>query len=132
MELTDVPEGSEHYDAVRFVFEEGLMAARTEDTFGVDETATAGDLYGALYVIIGGSPNAAEEAMEYLGQYGLVPEGLTVDTELTHGMSDEIFVMFGAAIGLQLQADEPNETTDQPITRGEEADQIMLLVSMLQ
>lgn len=132
VELTDVPEGSEFYDAVRFVFEESLMAARSEDTFGVDETATAGDLYGALYVIIGGSPNAAEEAMEYLGQYGLVPEGLTVDTELTHGMSDEIFVMFGAAIGLQLQADEPNETTDQPITRGEEADQIMLLVSMLQ
>ena len=132
VELTDVPEGSEFYDAVRLVFEEGLMAAKTEDTFGVDDPATAGDVYGALYVVIGGSPNAAEEAMEYLGQYGLVPEGLTVDSELTHGMSDQIFVMFGAAIGLDLQADEPNETTDLPITRGEMAQQIALLLSILQ
>ena len=132
VELTDVPEGSELYDAVRFVFEEGLMSAKTEDTFGVDETATAGDLYGALYVIIGGSPNAGEEAMEYLGQFGLVPDGLTVDTELTNGMSDQIFVMFGMAIGMELQADEPNETTNQPITRGEMAEQLLLLCSLLQ
>ena len=132
VELTDVPEGSEFYDAVRFVFEEGLMAAKAEDAFGVDDPATAGDIYGALYVIIGGSPNAPEEAMAYLGQYGLVPEGLTVDSELTHGMSDQIFVLFGAAIGLELQADEPSEITDQPISRGEMADQIMMLYSMLQ
>ena len=61
-----------------------------------------------------------------------MPEGLTVDSELTHGMSDQIFVLFGAAIGLELQADEPNETTDLPITRGEMADQIMMLCSILQ
>lgn len=130
--LNDVPEGSEFYDAIRFVFEEGLMPARTENTFGVDEPATAGDLYCALYVIIGGSPNAAREAMEYLGQFGLVPDGLTVDTELTNGMSDEIFVLFGAAIGLELQADEPSEINDQLITRGEMAEQLLLLCSLLQ
>ena len=132
VDLADVPEGSEFYEAVRFVFENGLMAPLSEDAFGVDEASTAGDLFAALYVIIGGSPNAPEEAMEYLGQFGLVPEGLEADTVLTHGMSDTIFVAFGAAIGLPLQADEPNETTDQPITRGEMAQQIDMLASVLQ
>ncbi len=132
VDLTDVPEGSEYYDDVRFVFENGLMAPKAEDAFGVDDAATAGDLYAALYVIIGGSPNAPEEAMAYLGQFGLVPDGVEPGTELTHGMSDQIFVMFGGAIGMSLQADEPNETTDLPITRGEMAQQIRLLTSLLQ
>ena len=55
MELTDVPEGSEYYEAVRFVFEQGLMAAKAEDTFGVDSEATVGDLSTALYILMGGS-----------------------------------------------------------------------------
>ena len=131
-ELTDAAEGSEHYEAVRFVFENGMMAAKTEDTFGVDEPAVAGDLYAALYVMIGGSPNAPEEAMAYLSQFGLVPDGLEADTVLTNGMSDQIFVAFGGAIGLQLTADEPNETTDQPISRGMLAEAVYMLAGFLQ
>ncbi|MDO5326992.1 MAG: insulinase family protein [Clostridia bacterium] len=132
VELTDVTEGGEYYEAVRFVFENGLMAANYEDAFGVDDPATAGDLVGALYVMIGGTPNAPEEAIAYLGQFGIVPEGVTADTVITNGMSDEIFVNFGAAVGLPLEADAPNETTDQPITRGALAEQIQMLAMYLQ
>ena len=130
--LNDVTEGSEYYEAVRFVFENSLMAPKAEDAFGVDEPANVGDLVGALYVIIGGSPNAPEEAVEYLGQFGIVPEGVDASTTLTNGMSDAIFVNFGAAVGLSLEADAPNETTDQPITRGALAEQIQMLMMYLQ
>ena len=93
---------------------------------------SAGDLIAALYTMIGGTPNAPEEAIEYLGQFGIVPEGVAADTVLTNGMSDAIFVNFGAAVGLPLEADAPNETTDQPISRGALAEQIQMLAMYLQ
>ena len=37
-------------------------APAAEDAFGINDDATYGDLAGALYVMIGGSPNAGEEA----------------------------------------------------------------------
>ncbi len=127
VEMTDVVEGSEHYSAVRFVFEESLMHPLEETTFGVDEPATVGDLAAALYMLIGGAPNAAQDAIAVLGQYGIVPSDALVDTILTNGLSDSILVNFGAAVGMPIQADAPNEKTDLPQTRGELAETLYQL-----
>lgn len=109
------------------------MAPLAEDAFGTDETATAGDLYAALHLITFGVPaGTEEEAVANFAEYGLVPDGVDAATQLTNGMSDQLFVIFGAAVGLPLEADAPNEKTDLPMTRGELAEQIMLLCSFIQ
>lgn len=133
VEFADAPEGSEHYEAVRFVYENGLMAPLAEDAFGTDETATAGDLYEALHLIAFGVPaGTKEEAVANFAEYGLVPDGVNAATELTNGLSDQLFVFFGEAVGLPLEADAPNETTDLPMSRGELAEQITLLCSFFE
>ncbi|MBQ9325200.1 MAG: insulinase family protein [Clostridia bacterium] len=124
VELTDVPEDNAYYEAVRFAFEEGLMAPLAEDQFGVEEPATVGDLAGALYVLIGGAPNAAEEAVSVLGQYGIIPAGSGVGDTLNNALCDQIFIGFGTAIGLELSSDVTEETADIVLTRGELAQEL--------
>ena len=126
--LNDLPEDHPHYAAVRFVFENGFMAAQSDDAFGVDSPATVGDVCAAMYVMIGGSPNAAEEAYEFLAGYGLVPAEYALDTELTYAMSDELIIgIVSAAFGVDLESDVTEETANQIMTRGELAEQIMML-----
>lgn len=127
IEFADAGEGSEHYAAVRYAFENGLMNPLEETTFGVDAPASVGDVAQALYVLIGGAPNAPQDAIDFLSGYGIVPADAQVDTVLTNGLSDIIFVNFGAAVGMELQPDEPSEKTDLPQTRGELAENIYLL-----
>ena len=132
VELTDVVEGSEHYEAVRFVFENGLMAPKAEDTFGVEEEANVGDLTYALCQIAGLPVASGEEAVATLAQFGIMPAGASAATPLSMRLNDTIFVAFGQAVGLGLTADEPNETYDNPMTRGELAEQIKLFADLLQ
>ena len=132
VEFSDVPQGSEAYDAVHLVFEETMMDPVSETVFGVDENATVGDLAGALYVLAQGPAHEPVEATAFLAEYGIVPPDATAETVLTHGLSDSIFVSFGAAVGLPLQADAPSETTAQPMTRGELAQQLQLFLETLE
>ncbi|MBR6185905.1 MAG: insulinase family protein [Clostridia bacterium] len=132
VELTDAPKGSEYYDAVRFVFENGLMAAKGEDTFGVEDPATVGDLCGALYVFAGGPANAPEEATEFFASYGLVPADYTVDTPITFADCDQIVVQLFALMQFPLENGSVCEITDQPMTRGELAQSLLNLNNLLQ
>ena len=126
--LNDLPEDHPHYAAARFAFENGFMAAKSDDAFGVDEPATVGDVCAALYVMLGGSPNAPDEAYAFLAGYGLIPDGCEVDTELTNALSDDIIInVVAAAYGVQLESDVTAETADLTQTRGELAEQIMAL-----
>ncbi len=76
VELQDVPEGHEKYEAVRFAFEEGLMAPAAEGVFGVDDPATAGDLACAVYLYATGeAAPSGQDAIDLLSQYGLVNPG---------------------------------------------------------
>ena len=111
VEFSDVPEGSEYYDAVHAAFEGGLMAPLTEDAFGVDEAATNGDLLGAVYVMIGGAAPDAAAARETLAGYGVVPADLDLDAPLTEGFMADLF----KALGAELATDTPDAT----MTRGE-------------
>lgn len=129
--LTDLPEDHPHYAAARYVFENGLMAPLTDDTFGVEDPATVGDVSAALYTMIGGAPNAPDEAFQFLAQNGLMPDGYTVETQLTNAMSDDFIISFvAAAAGVQLESDVTEETADVLQTRGELAEQIMMLNEM--
>ena len=126
--LADLPEDHPHYAAVRYVFENGLMAAQSDDAFGVDSPATVGDLCAAIYVMIGGSPNAAEEAYEFLAGYGLVPAEYAIDTEMTNAISDELIINIVSAVyGVVLESDVTEETANVIMTRGELAEQIKML-----
>ncbi|MBO6011581.1 MAG: hypothetical protein J6P71_07280, partial [Oscillospiraceae bacterium] len=90
VKFTDATEDYEHYEAVRFVFEEMLMAPVGEDIFGVDEDATVGELAGMLYALLDGDPAAQDEAINTFVQYGIVPGDAAADTVLTGADADAI------------------------------------------
>ena len=123
--LEDAGEDREDYEAIRFVYENGLMGLKGENSFAPDEAATAGDLYAALYVLIGGTPNAAEEAMGTFSQFGMVPEGTAADSELTFGLRDQVMSAFGTAIGMQLPAISEGRDAEA-MTRGQLAQDLMM------
>ncbi|MBR2527455.1 MAG: insulinase family protein [Blautia sp.] len=125
VELTDVPEYSEHYEAVRFVFEQGLMDPRAEDTFGVNEPASHGDLYTAVYVMMGGGKDEAE-ALAALSEYGLADPSAELSASLLPG---EVWDLFSALTGQKL---EPLTQTASPdiVTRAELAEMLKALMEM--
>ncbi len=117
--FTDVPEDHEHYAAVRFVFESGMMQPAAPDTFGVDEPATMGELLAAIYTGAVGAPGTPEEAKAMLVQAGLISEDLDLSALLTEqGMCDLL-----AGMGVPMQTDTP----DAGMTRGELADLLMMI-----
>ena len=129
IELTDAPEDSAYYTAVRFAFEEGLMAPAEENAFGVDQPATVGDLAGAIYVLIGGSLGDAQEAIATLGAYGIVSPDAQADTALTQGDADAILVNLMAAMGAEGAYTPSAENGDLPLTRGALAELLHTLFS---
>ncbi len=116
VEMADVPEDSEHYEAVRFAYENLLMGMMDEENFGVDENATVGDLAGALYAIIGGDASAQEEAVETLAAYGILPEGSGTDDVLTGTLAQDILALFSEAADVDYTPGDG--AADTPLTRG--------------
>ena len=88
--FSDLPEDSPFYAAVRSAFESGLMAPKGEETFGVEENATVGELAAALYVLMGGTRNE-EEAVAVFAQYGLIAAE-DKDAVLTRGRAGDIML----------------------------------------
>ena len=114
MEFTDAAEGSEHYEAVRFAFENGLMAPKADGIFGVEENATVGDMLAALYAGLGGAPNAPEEALAWLTQAGVLSGTEDLGAELHEDFLCNLLVAVGAQIS--------TETPDAAVPRGDLAD----------
>lgn len=118
--LTDAPEDSEHYRAVRFAFEQGFMAPLEADVFGVDAPATQGDLLAALNVLIGGERDA-DAALSAFVAYGLA----AADTDLSAPIAPaDVREMMSGLAGAQI---EPLCETAAPdaVTRGELAEALM-------
>ena len=126
--FADVTEDYEHYEAVRFGFENGLMFPFAEDSFGVDEPATAGELAGVLYALLGGDASAWDEAVTTLVSYGLLPGGFDADAELSGADAEVILQGFGEAAGAPY---EPQGLPDEPLSRGGLAELVMAYVSTL-
>ena len=121
----DVTEDSEHYASVRFAFENGLMAPAGDTAFGVENDATVGDLMGGLYTLLGGAPNAQEEARAFLAGYGLVDPELDLATPLNEQFAVDLLQ---GAFGQPVIS---TETPDLVMTRGSLADLLQMLASAL-
>ena len=125
--LSDVAEDDEHYEAVRFAFEEGFMAPRSEGAFGVDDPATQGDLLAALYLLVGGERDA-NEALAAFVEYGLV----TNDTDLNAPiLPEDIWGLLSAVVGQEVAPLTETARTDA-VTRGELAEALMAFVDSLE
>ena len=122
VEFLDVPEGHEHYEAVRFAYEYYLMDPLTDDSFGVDDPATVGALCGALYSLLGEDESAQQEALEFFQSYGLVPSSAKTGTALTGGLAAHILSGFSYAIDIEYEADPSLEEDNDVLTRGELAE----------
>ena len=123
VELTDVPEGHEHYEAVRFVYEQMLMGLAGENTFGVDDDATAGELAGALYALIGGDVSAQDEALELFASYGIVPGNMAAGDPLGGTQAQNVLASFSQAVELEFSPDAG--ASADTLTRGELAEILM-------
>ena len=98
--FTDVVEGDEDYEAIRFAFENGLMQPLAEDLFGKAEDATVGDLAVAIYGFAIGEGADPESAVEELSMYGIVAEGADPSAVLTGEETAATIQNLNAALGL--------------------------------
>lgn len=130
--FADAAEGSEYFDAVRFVYENGLMAPKADDAFGTDDPAVAGDFFGAIYALVGGAPNAPEDAIAFLAQYGLVPEGWDVNTGLVGAEYQAVFSAVTAGLGAPYAVEMGEGEAEAAVTRGRLAQDLADFVGSLQ
>ena len=128
VELTDAPEGSAHYDAVRFAFENGLMGAGEENAFGVDETATRGDMLAALHVLIGGERDESA-ALATFASYGLADENADLSKPVPQA---ELSSLLGVIAGGSLPCEIPEPADPAAMTRGELAEALLAFGTAMQ
>ena len=127
--MADLPEDSEHYAAVRYVYENMLMGMLDEENFGVDAEANMGDLAGALYSVVGGDASMPEDAVDFLASYGIIAPNSTVDDVLTAAGAEETLACFSEAVGIPYT---PAEDADETVlSRGELAEVVMRYVDYL-
>ena len=126
--MADLDEENEHYEAVRYVYENMLMGMLDEENFGVEESATVGDLAGALYAAIGGDASAREEAVQTLAEYGLLSPESGAEDELDGTLLTDTLGMFNMAIGVEIPVEAP---TEELLTRGELAEVLMAYFNAL-
>ena len=131
VEMLDVTEESEYYEAVRYVFENGLMPMLDEQYFGVEKEACVGDLAAALYTLLGGAASSQEESLDALVSYGLFPAGRSAGEPLTQTASAEILSGFSQALGLE-GLFTPEALSEDVLTRGALAQQLSDLVQTLE
>ena len=129
VELEDAGEDSEHYEAVRYVFENMLMLPAEETRFGVEEDATTGDLAGALYALLGSSAAEQEEAVVFLADNGILKPSAKVEDSLTAAGAQTLLAKFSEAAEVDFTPDEDAE--DVALTRGELAELVMEYVVAL-
>ena len=122
-EMADVTEENEHYEAVRFAFENGFLPIKEDGFFGVDEKATLGDLAGFLYSFgFGMEASAQDEAVSTLVSYGLLSAESAAQDVLTVADAEMLLTAFSQAVGVDYVSDA--ESGDADLTRGELAEMI--------
>ncbi len=106
--LSDISEGDDYYDDVRFAFENGFMALVSDSAFGVNDSATLGDLAAFFYMMIGGDRNP-EAAVAFLSQYGILPAD-PADTELSRFEAVLYSYYFCQAVGIPVSLADLQES----------------------
>ena len=128
--FSDLAEDSDVYEAVRSMFEQGLMLPEAEDRFGVDSPATAGDLAGVLYALMGGDPEDPEGAVGTLKEYGMLPADLEAGQALTDADAEGILAGFAQAAGTEYQP--LREPAGAEMTRGQLAGLLFSFMELLE
>ncbi len=122
VELDDVPEGSEHYEAVRFAFENKLMYPAKDTAFGVDADATLGDMAIFLYALGIEDIEDGQEALDTLAEFGILPKGASAGDPLTAKAVESALASFSSQVGLSYKKDA--SAAEDVLTRGELAEKI--------
>ena len=112
--FSDVAEDNEHHDAIYAAFTSGMMLPKEEGLFAPDEPATVGDLFGGLFMLIGGGSNDPDACKETLVSYGLVAEDQDLNAELHEDLLCDLLTAIGAEM--------TTETPDAAVTRADLAD----------
>ena len=123
VEFSDASEGSEHYEAVRFVYENGLIMSKESTLFGAEDNASLGDLAGALYALLGGDASDRETSVAFLAENGLLPPESSSADDLPESTAYALLSMFSQAVGIPYTA--PDAAGDQPLTRAGLAEIVM-------
>ncbi len=120
--LSDVAEDNEHYEAIRFAFESGMITLKGDGIFAPDEPSTVADLLGGLYIVIGGGTADAEACRDLLAQYGIV----AADQDLAAELHEDLFCdIINGAFGPIYSTDTP----DVPVSRADLADTLFQLAN---
>ena len=120
--FTDVTPGSEHYAAVRFVFEKEILPPDSDTAFGAEKNATEGDLYFAVCVLVGMPEADPAAARDLLAGYGLCAADADTEAPLTGQYAAGLM----AAVGANIPA---GEQPDAVLTRAELAERIFRLMN---
>ena len=128
--LSDVAQGNARFEAIRYAYDNGLMTALEDGSFGVDAPATAGDLAAALYALSGGPQGAPEEAVQALAGYGILWEDADPAEPVTGETCDAVFAAFADAVGMPA----PGALAPQPeaLTRADLAEALYGLSTWLE
>ena len=125
----DLSEDSEHYEAVRFVYEEGMMIPAEGSHFGVDDTAVSGDLIGALYSLFGEDASDVSSAIALFSQYGIVSAEVDSSAALSPKDAQGMILRFSNAIDASYKTDK--NASDAPMTRSELAEMLKEYIDIL-
>ena len=112
----DVTEDNEHYEAIRFAYESGMITPKADGIFAPDDPATVRDYLGGLYLLLGGGTADAEACRDLLAGYGIVSAEEDLDAELTE---EFLCRVLNAVAGQELMT---TDTPDAVVKRGELAD----------
>lgn len=118
-ELADLPEDHPAYGAVRFMFENSLMAADGDNLIRPEEESTLGELAAALAAATGlGTADDPAGAVAALSQVGLLPADAAAETPLTWGMYTQVIAALGVPDGDQLP-EAAGGDREKTVTRAE-------------
>jgi len=106
--LSDIAEGDAYYDAVRYVFENGYMTTVSNSTFGVNDSATLGDLAAFFYMVLGGGRDP-EAAIAFLSPYDIV-SAEPANTEISRLEALLDTYTFCMAVGFDVELVDLQET----------------------
>ncbi|MBQ6374760.1 MAG: insulinase family protein [Clostridia bacterium] len=128
-QLPDVVQDDPHFDAIRYVFDNGLMSALQDGRFGVSEPASVGDLALALCAMIGMPQDSAETAIGLLTEYAILGNDVDSGDELTHDLSAAAIRALADAIGAGYTGGP--DADGSSITRAELAEEIYTFAGSL-
>ncbi len=119
----DLPEDSEYYEAVRFMFENKVMYPREETRFGADDTATVGDMAIVVYALGIGDNDDPADALSTLKEYGIMTAAGEPDDALSGKIAVLALRQYTMAVGEKYPSEVKAE--GEEMTRAELADLIM-------